>query len=265
MDQEELESSDREEKGTIMVKAVKCPSAPTNEEIERHMLTHVPFRSWCPHCVAGQSGRKGHFKTREEQKEKSEVPTVHLDYMFLTSGEEREEEDEEKSGMPILVALDQESGMTFSSVVPKKGANAYAIVRLCNDLSLLGHAKLVLKSDNEPAIISLKEAVQADSSLKIEISGRKGDKSDQVIPEESCAYDSRSNGRIESAINRVQGIVRSLKHALESRVGTKIKSDHECLPWLIRHAGFLRSRFKVDDTGKKRPMRNGRARSSRLQ
>ena len=88
--------------------------------------------------------------------------------------------------MPVLVMIDQESGMTLSSVAPKKGANAYAILRLCNDLSLLGHAKLVLRSDNEPAILSLKEAAQADSSQKIEITGRVSGKSDQVIIEEIC-------------------------------------------------------------------------------
>ena len=28
------------------------PQAPTEDEVREHDLVHVPFRSWCPHCVA---------------------------------------------------------------------------------------------------------------------------------------------------------------------------------------------------------------------
>ena len=27
---------------------------PSKREVEEHMLTHVPFRTWCPHCVRGK-------------------------------------------------------------------------------------------------------------------------------------------------------------------------------------------------------------------
>ena len=121
--EEELTREHRESHERVNVKTIKCPAAPTKEEIEEHMLTHVPFRSWCPHCTAGQSGRKGHFKGSRKVDERDQVPSVHVDYMYLKSSDKKEEEDdEEKSGMPVLVMLDQESGMTFSSVVPKKGA-----------------------------------------------------------------------------------------------------------------------------------------------
>ena len=50
--------------------------------------------------------------------------------------------------------------MCFSSVAPKKGVHAYSVVRIRNGLPLSGHSKLVLKSDNEPAIIALKEAIR---------------------------------------------------------------------------------------------------------
>ena len=43
--------------------------------------------------------------------------------------------------MPILVMIDDASDMTFASVVPKKGVTAYAVVRTCNDLALIGYFK----------------------------------------------------------------------------------------------------------------------------
>ena len=30
---------------------VHNPLLPSGAEIEQHMLTHLPFRSWCEHCV----------------------------------------------------------------------------------------------------------------------------------------------------------------------------------------------------------------------
>ena len=33
------------------VKTAKAPAKPSKEEVDEHMVTHLPFRSWCPHCV----------------------------------------------------------------------------------------------------------------------------------------------------------------------------------------------------------------------
>ena len=101
--------------------------------------------------------------------------------------------------------------------------------------------------------MALKEAVQADSSLRIEVEGRKRsdeDASRDLVKEESPAYDSRANGVIESRIRQIQGLIRTMKDALASRYGVKIPENHEALPWLIRHAAFLRSRLKRDDPGR---------------
>ena len=74
---------------------------------------------------------------------------------------DKEEDKEKEHGMPTLVMIDDKSDMAFSSVVPKKGVMPYAVMRIANDISLLGHPKVILKSDNEPAILALKEAVKA--------------------------------------------------------------------------------------------------------
>ena len=39
-------------------RAFKRPDAPTKQELEEHLPTHLPYRSWCPHC-----GRKGNQQT----------------------------------------------------------------------------------------------------------------------------------------------------------------------------------------------------------
>ena len=113
---------EEEAKGARLIRA---PLKPTREEVELHMATHLPFRSWCPHCIRGKSKGKPHNKSKEKIKE---IPTVAVDYMYMR---ERQEKHEER-GMPILVAKDLISdecgtGMIFARVVPKKGVNSYAL------------------------------------------------------------------------------------------------------------------------------------------
>ena len=41
-------------------KAVKVAVQPSAKEVQEHMLTHVPFRNWCTHCVAGKAKNNPH-------------------------------------------------------------------------------------------------------------------------------------------------------------------------------------------------------------
>ena len=145
-DTETPESADDHESDEARTARVsKLPIRPSQSEVSSHMTTHLPYRSWCPHCVRGKSKGKPHHKTTQEGKS---VPIVAMDYMFM---HESQSENEEK-GMPILVArdlLDSErgTGMIFARVVPQKGVHAYAVKNLAADIALLGHSELVLKSD----------------------------------------------------------------------------------------------------------------------
>ena len=46
---EEAQGSDRHH-----VKGRRDPGQPTAEERRTHEITHLPYRSWCPTCVAGR-------------------------------------------------------------------------------------------------------------------------------------------------------------------------------------------------------------------
>ena len=102
---EEEENQEEEEANTAV--APKIPIKPSQEEVDAHMLTHLPFRSWCPHCVRGKSKGKAHRKQTGTAKE---IPTVSLDYMFMHGNQE---EDEEK-GMPILQAFSKVTSALLS-------------------------------------------------------------------------------------------------------------------------------------------------------
>ncbi len=76
-----------------------------------------------------------------------------------------------------------------------------------------------MKSDNEPAILALKEAVRRE---------RRGD----CVMEEVPVGDHQANGLAENAVKNTQGQFRVIKDALESRHGSRVDGDTQwCLGW----------------------------------
>ena len=61
------------------------PRQPSQKEKEEHEMTHLPFRSWCRHCIMERGREEDCRKSMEEERQ---VPEVHLDYMFM--GDEKE-------------------------------------------------------------------------------------------------------------------------------------------------------------------------------
>ena len=59
----------------------KPPAAPSAEEWRQHRLTHWPYRSWCPVCVAARAVEDSH-RLRGRPSE-TDGPEVHWDYCFL--------------------------------------------------------------------------------------------------------------------------------------------------------------------------------------
>ena len=178
--------------------------------------------------------RKGQSKSdphkRVEEKE-SEIPIVGIDYAYM------EEQSSEDLGMPLLIVKDRKSGFIMADVVPEKGENDYAIKRLSNNLGILGHQEMIIKSDGEPAIVALKKAV-------------KRERPENIMFEESPVGESRSNGETERAVQEAQGKIRSVKLGLEARYKRRIRRNDNIVPWMIRHAVQMRNRIRIGEDGR---------------
>ena len=106
---------------------------PSVEEVNMHNLTHIPFRSWCPFCVAGKAKDNPHNRVEDQE---AGVNIIDMDYMFLNSNEpdnviaaddeEAEEEPEEEvarsnsDNMPVLVYYDRRHKYIFARVCLEK-------------------------------------------------------------------------------------------------------------------------------------------------
>ena len=126
-------SEELEHEETVEPRQIKRPTQPTRQEYEEHMITHIPFRDWCPHCVRGKALGHGHENVRKRRERG--MPVVAIDYMWMKSG--MDERSDDMRGMPILVIKDGDTGNISAYVVPEKGAHWFAIKILKTELEYL--------------------------------------------------------------------------------------------------------------------------------
>ena len=67
----------------------------------------------------------------------------------------------------------------------------------------------------------------------------------KMAVEHSPRYCSKSNAVGERAVRSVQGVVRTLRSALEARWGVRLSVDHGIWTWMTEYAGWLLTRFQV--------------------
>ncbi len=133
------------------------PGQPTRAQLEEHRKDHLPFRLWCPECVAGRATGEQHRRRLGPRG----VPVFSFDYLFITKNRDIKRRgdipDEEEVTVKVLVACDAKSKAVFAHTVEAKGVSAdrYAVDCLVKDVQWLGYSRLSLKSDNEPAILKL--------------------------------------------------------------------------------------------------------------
>ena len=158
-----------------------------------------------------------------------------MDYGFLV---EKESEDRVS---PVLVIRERRHNMTWAMLVPRKGAEfPWIAKRAVKFIDQLGHNRVTLRCDTEPAIEALaREIAQARQE------------GSQTVPERPPAGESQPNGIIDRAVGLVAGQVRALKAALEHRIGTKVPPDARILFWLVGFAAYLlMSRCDIGRDGK---------------
>ena len=210
----------------------KVAKLPSEEEQKRHRTTHLPFRSWCPHCVAAAANDDPHRAKKIKEPGPLEVQEVHWDYCFPRDDGE---------WVAVLVGRDRETRMTVAHVVPHKGAGVEWLgEQIARDLHRLGaHGRVVLKSDQEAAIVDV---------LK-EVAKMRG--KERTILENSPVYDSKSNGFIERAVQSFEKILRTHKLALEDRVKAKIPVKHPIFAWLVEYSADLYNKYQLGRDGKR--------------
>ena len=200
------QESDQEHEEAERARVIKAEDAPRKREIEEHMATRMPFRSWCPFCAGGKAVSSGR---RRKPEGPGLVPIVSFDYAFMGKGQANSEglgvgSDDDAIQKPSIVMEDDTTKAVIAHMVPRKGPDEHAVARVAQDIKNLGYRNKTLKGDQELVILALEDKV------------RKALDQD-VTMEASPVGESQSNGRVDNAVRRVKGQVRTMKEALDYR------------------------------------------------
>jgi hypothetical protein len=226
------------------VRILNDPRMPGLEEIRRHEINHCPYRNWCAHCVFGRGKDLDHRKGIEEERGLHEFA---FDYCFPG--------DELGYKITLLVGRERLTGMIMSTTVPAKGSlGTFACDKVMQFLDECGCSEndVVIKTDQEPAIeFLMKDVKEARTKAR-------------TLIEEAPKQSKGSNGMAERAVQAIEGMVRTMKSALEERVGRSIKAEAPIITFMAEHASYLINRMEVGKDGKTSYERNKGKRSTVL-
>ena len=146
---------------------------PTTDELHKHELKPVVFRSWCRHCVSGSAGEDPHRRIATHE---GRTPKVMLDWMFFTS------DQEPRVQLPVLVVYNLSTGAVMA-MQSTKDSSVETVAAVAQTLETWGHTDVVLHADGEPATKSL---VRAGGNR---LSPSVGTSRDRVVGPSRCLAD----------------------------------------------------------------------------
>ena len=217
-------------------KSLRTPPMPTQEDMAEHRSNgHLPYRDWCSDCVEA-FGREWAHPSSGGSGQRS-IPLLSCDYLFITPKGvflRKELPDEEiQEALKVLVMYCSATKALFAHAVPKKGVdqNGYIVNQVKQNAIWLGHPKVVLKGDNEPALVQVLEAA-ATALRSAGVSAN---------DEGSVPYDPQTNGAAENAVKLLKGTLRANLLGLERQLQARIPVDHPALTWLVAHSAHVRT------------------------
>jgi len=196
----------------------------------------------------------GRIDKENDIKENEEVPRIAFDYMRQKSKDIREEarkeniakgksaskeEEVEEDYLPTFVSCESGVKWISANVVPKKGVEGFVVQAGGREIDLAGLRRMIVRSEQEPAVVELLRAVEAERPEELEIQ-----------PERSPAGESKSNGEIVRAIQTVQGHVRTIKLSVQKTYSCNVREDHPVWPWLVMYASLLLNLCVVGEDGR---------------
>ena len=144
--------------------------------------------------------------------------------------------------MTILIMKETQCGSIWCYTVGHKGGvlEPWLPKQIIHDLATvgIGNERIGIKSDQESNI----------TALANEIARLRGGSAGTAL-DESRVSDSNSNATAEVAVQEGKGMIRTIRSALEGRIGAAIPLDHPIVPWMVRFSGMNINRFQIRSDG----------------
>ena len=92
------------------------------------------------------------------------------------------------------------------------------------------HGRLLIKTDNEPAILALKALAVRELGV-------------DAITVESPPQESESNRAVENGVTLLKGLLRVHLLALERKIGGTAPTRHPVMAWLVEHVADVVTKY----------------------
>ncbi|CAK0840370.1 unnamed protein product, partial [Prorocentrum cordatum] len=219
----------------VRIKVPTGPATPTAEERAQHESAgHVPYRSWCSHCVAARAADKPHRRSEDPtglSAEEAAIPRIEFDFAEIGR------ESDASPGIPSLNGVDVGSESLSATLCPSKAFSEYLVETILAFVDALGHNAVLLHSDQEPVLVQLLKAVQSKRVKRTLV--RHGPRGSH-----------QSQGKIEGANRVINGVLRAIWINMEEHMGEKVSTDSILIAWGVRHAAWSLTRFQVKSDGR---------------
>ena len=210
-----------------------APGQPTQREIDEHNTTHFPYRAWCEHCVLHKGRQDAHH---HQDHERASHSVISFDFGYCS----RRPDTSDK--ITVLFAHDRATGLVHAIPTPAKGGRcaSYLCTELTRFILWTGHPKVAIKCDQEPATLSLMEAVRKACRLH----------GVATVPEPVAIGNHEGNGAVEQAVHGVRQQAGVFVSFLERQGGAPpgkiiFGCDHPIYAWSLPHAAWCYNRYRV--------------------
>jgi hypothetical protein len=109
-----------------------------------------------------------------------------------------------------------------------------------DDIAWLGHCRVMIRADNEPAMVAL--VLEALRGLRV-------DGLSSVATEGSVPYDPQTNGAAEVAVQLTKKQMRATLLTLQKQLQAEIPPTHPVVAWMVAHSANLRTICKLGTDG----------------
>ena len=205
---------------------LKDPGTPDRIVMEQHSLTHFPSQPWCKMCVESRGRDSPH---REQSKIDAVVPQLQFDYGYMGDG-----------GLLqiacFLVGADTSSGAIHA---PRRWTCPMLLRQQPNVCATLGMNAFVYTETIEGVLQLL---LLDNVARECRPEGQDWQIPRQVSPTQSH----QSNGAAEKAVSTGRGLAITYLAVLKIKIRLfEVTTHSPMLPWTIRHAAWVLTRYNV--------------------
>ena len=207
---------------TKTARILRTPEPPTDAVRVAHNATHVPFRDWCPICVASRV---------VVNKTADTMPKFQTDYMFIRTVAESKTQ-------PYITFVETRSGVVISFRCARKGGYEDLTKEIQRHFEACGFLNpVIFQCDKEMSIIDVCRKVARERNARTVL---------RFAPKTSH----QSNGFVEAVHGHIQGLARCYQTQIETNTGIQLSAISPAIPFAIRYAGVVLSRFTVRPDGR---------------